>query len=152
MFILSTFSCDQSDVDIEKAWNNAINDYDKGRFSECVVKLNVIAEKYYDSSFAPKSYYLISEIYLNEYKQYDIAISFLNQILTEYPTSAENKKSLFTLGYVYANYTDSYTDANYYYKEFIKKYPNDDLIPSVQYELENLKPLIDKSDSLINLK
>ena len=54
--------------------------------------------------------------------------------------------------YINANYIDSYSDANYYYVEFIEKYPNDDLVPSVEYELDNLKPLLIKTESLINNK
>ena len=49
-------------------------------------------------------------------------------------------------------YIDSYSDANYFYVEFIKKYPDDDLVPSVKFELDNLKPLLIKTESLINNK
>ena len=126
--------------------------YNNKEFSQSVVSLNMIAENFPNSDFSPKAYYLISEIYLNEYKEYGISIEFLNKIISNYPNSLESKKSLFTLGYIHANYIDSFSDANALYKEFIHKYPSDDLVPSVKYELENLKPLLIKTDSLISLK
>ena len=59
---------------------------------------------------------------------------------------------MFTLGYINANYIDSFTDAINYYNSFLLKYPNDDLIPSVEYELENLLIIQSKIDTLINSK
>ena len=145
-------SCDNSDHKVEELWNDALFYHNNSNFSQCVVKLDLLAEKYPNSHYASQAYYLISEIYLNEYKEYDIAINLLNKIIDNYPNSAESKKSLFTLGYINANYIDSYSDANYFYVEFIKKYPDDDLVPSVEFELDNLKPLLIKTESLINNK
>ena len=48
------------------------------------------------------------------------------------------KKALFTKGYIYANYLDNYSKAAKAYELFIDTYPNDDLVPSVKYELDIL--------------
>ena len=152
-FLFSLFlhsSCENNNV--EKIWLNSINNYDNKDYNQCLVGLNLITTNHSTSKYAPDSYYLISEIYLNEYKQYDIAIEFLEKIITDYPNSESSKKSLFTLGYINANYIDSFTDAINYYNDFLSKYPNDDLVPSVEYELENLLTVNSKIDSLINSK
>ena len=82
--------------------------------------------------------FLISEIYLNEYKNYDITVEFLNKILLDYPDSDLAKRSLFTKAYINSNYIQSFTDARELYNQFLEKYPNDDLVPSVEYELSEL--------------
>ena len=145
------FSCNQNSYsNAEKIWNEAIYNYDSGDYTACVLKLTNIVENHSTSQYCPKSYYLLSEIYLNEFKEYGISVDFLKIIIDQYSNSFEFKKSLFTLGYINANYLDAYTDAFYYYNEFISKYPDDELSPSVNYELENLQPLLDKVESLIN--
>ena len=150
LLIILNSSCKNNDV--ENIWLNSINDFEKKDYNQCLVGLNLITTNYSTSKYAPDSYYLISEIYLNEYKQYDIAVEFLEKIITNYPNSESCKKSLFTLGYINANYIDSFTDAINYYKDFLSKYPDDDLVPSVEYELENLYIVNSKIDSLINSK
>ena len=148
LFILSCSNIsDDKTVDY---WGEALIEYENNNYDACVIKLTNIIEKYPNSDYAPKSYYLISEIYLNEYKEYNISIDFLNKIIDNYPSSIEAKKSLFTIGYIYANYIDQYTDAFYFYNMFMENHPTDALIPSVEYELENLKPLLNKVDSLIS--
>ena len=143
-------SCKNNEV--EKIWMKSIKNYENKDYNQCLVGLNNIIKNHSSSNYAPDSYYLISEIYLNEYKQYDIAVEFLKTIINDYPDSEASKKSLFTLGYINANYIDSFTDAINHYNDFLLKYPNDDLIPSVEYELENLFIIQSKIDSLINSK
>ena len=57
---------------------------------------------------------------------------------------------MFTLGYIYANYLDYYSDAIFIYSEFKRKYPNDDLISSINYELQNLAKINKEIESLLN--
>ena len=52
------------------------------------------------------------------------------------------------IAYVYNNYLDAYSDAINYYNLFKEKYPNDELIPSVEYELDGLKVFQSTIDSL----
>jgi len=37
-----------------------------------------------------------------------------------------------------------YTDAINYYKQFLKEYSNDELVPSVKYELEQINTIIER--------
>ena len=50
-----------------------------------------------------------------------------------------NKKSIFSLAYIYANYLHYYTNAIELYEKFKTTYPSDDLIPSIDYELDVLR-------------
>ena len=55
-------------------------------------------------------------------------------------------------GYVYNNYLNAYSDAIEMYTNFQSTYPEDNLIPSVEYELECLEVINIKIDSLKNIK
>ena len=57
------------------------------------------------------------------------------------------------IAYIYNNYLSSYTDAIDNYNLFINKYPNDELIPSVEFELEGLfeiEVIIDSLNSIVS--
>ena len=82
--------------------------------------------------------YLIAEVYLNDFKNYEYSVELLKNIINNYKGTEIYKKSLFTLSYIYANHLNYFTDAIYYYENFLKLFPNDDLIPSVKYELASL--------------
>ena len=59
------------------------------------------------------------------------------------------------IGYVYNNYLDAYSDAIEYYHLFQANYPDDELMPSVEYELEslnNIQSTIDSLNAVINNK
>ena len=74
--------------------------------------------------------------------EYEIASKYYDTIVENYSESFNSvKKSMFTLAYVYANHLDYYTDAIDIYERFKKEYPDDDLIVSINYELENVKDI-----------
>ena len=52
------------------------------------------------------------------------------------------------IAYIYNNYLNAYSDAITIYKLFKKNYPNDELIPSVNYELDGLNHIQTTIDSL----
>ena len=54
------------------------------------------------------------------------------------------KKSLFMIAYVYNNNLHMYTDAHEIYNKFMDIYPNDELIPSVKYELDQIDQLLNQ--------
>jgi len=148
LIILFIFSCDKS-KDIDK-WNTAQNLYNNNDFNNCLVELNEIINSSSNNELITKSLFLISEIYLNEFKNYDITIEFLNKILWDYPSSDLAKRALFTKAYINSNYIQSYTVAKELYNQFLSKYPNDDLVPSVKYELEELDKHNDTIQELLN--
>ena len=147
-FILLVFSCN-NDEDLNK-WNNAQDLYNKQDYNNCLVELHSIVNSSNNNTYITKSLFLISEIYLNEYKNYDITIEFLNKILLDYPDSDLAKRSLFTKAYINSNYIQSYTVAKELYNQFLSKYPDDDLVPSVKYELDELNKHSDTIKNLLN--
>ena len=77
------------------------------------------------------------------------------KVVKEYPEHEVSKKSLFMIAYIYNNYLEAYSDAIINYNLFKEKYPSDELIPSVEYELEglkNIKATIDSLNSIVNKK
>ena len=137
-------SCNNN-KDLE-SWQTAQKLYNNKDFDNCLVQLDLIITTSNNAEYITKSLFLISEIYLNEYKEYDLAINFLDKILWDYPKSTLSNRALFTKAYINSNYIQSYTVAKELYNQFLDKYPNDDLAPSVKYELEEL----DKHTNTIN--
>ena len=64
---------------------------------------------------------------------------FLKDIIANYSHTTIAKKSIFSLAYIYANYLHYYTDAIELYEKFKITYPSDDLVPSIDYELDVLR-------------
>lgn len=148
LFSLFIFSCkDSGDI---KNWEKAQGFYINNDFNSCLVELNNIVENSNSDEYITKSLFLISEIYLNEYKNYDITIEYLNKILWDYPGSELAKRSLFTKAYINSNYIQSFTDAKELYNQFLEQYPDDDLVPSVKYELSELDKHTTTIHNLLN--
>ena len=147
--VLFVVSCNIGEDDLNK-WNKAQDLYNNNDFNSCLVELHSIVESSKSDEYITKSLFLISEIYLNEFKNYDITIEFLNEIIWNYPNSELAKRSLFTKAYINSNYIQSYTIAKELYNQFLEKYPNDDLIPSVKYELEELEKHSETIQNLLN--
>ena len=121
---------------ILKQWNLAQEHYENKQYNESLVVLHrILNNSNSKDDIKVKSLFLISEIYLNEYKEYTISISFLNKILDGFPEHDLAKRSLFTKAYINANYIESFSEAVTLYNLFIRKYPDDELISSVNYEL-----------------
>ena len=152
--ILTLFfiSCSNDDIKpVNEVWSKAQEYYENKDYNNSLVLLHQIVENQsYDDNFKAKSLFLISEIYLNEYKEYNISISFLNKILDNYPNHELAKRSLFTIAYINANYIEAFTEAVNLYNQFIEKYPSDELVSSVKYELDELDKYNETINSLIN--
>ena len=145
-------SCNKDIDNSKEIWLSAKESYIKNDFDSTVVLLSSILDKFPASYYSAESMYLLHEIYLNEYQQYDIALLYLSKIINNFPDHELSKKSLFTIGYIYSNHLSSYSDAYIAYDAFIKQYPNDALVPSAQYEIDGLKPYLDDIQNLLNKK
>ena len=153
LFLIIFISCSDPELkDANILWEKAKTSYSLNDFDDSVISLNQLISKFPDSKLVVESYYLLHEVFLNEFNNYDISIIYLNIIIDEYPEHELAKKSLFTLGYIYSNHISSYSDAYDTYNQFIEKYPNDDLVPSAEYEINNLKPILLDIEKLINKK
>ena len=116
---------------------------------ESISNFKLLIEYYPSNSFATKAQFQIADIYLNDTKDYEFSINEFNKVISNYPDAPEAKKSLFMIAYIYNNYLDAYSDAIINYELFIEKYPNDELIPSVKYELDGLAKIKSSIDTLI---
>ena len=123
----------------------------KQDYQGCIFNLKNIINAYDGKSIAAEAEYMIAEIFLNDFEEYSIAADYYKDIISKYPKGyQEVKKSMFTLAYIYANYLDYYSDAILLYEEFKRTYPDDDLINSIDYELQNLSKFDKEIKSLLN--
>ena len=149
LVFLNFYSCEKNN-NLNEMWDKAEVYYQNKNFDDSVIILNkIINMENTSEDLKVKSLFLISEIYLNEYKEYDISLSFLDQILNFYQGHNLHKRALFTKAYINANYLDAYTDAIVLYNLFLESYPNDELVSSVNYELEELNKFQEQIDELI---
>lgn len=149
LVFLNFYSCEKNN-NLNEMWDKAEVYYQNKNFDDSVIILNKIINMGNASEdLKVKSLFLISEIYLNEYKEYDISLSFLDQILNFHQGHSLHKRALFTKAYINANYLDAYTDAIILYNLFLESYPNDELVSSVNYELEELNKFQEQIDELI---
>ena len=132
----------------QNLWDNVEILRSEGDLTQAIINLEKIINKYPKHKLAAESQYLLAEIYLNDIKNFDIAIEHYQKTIKNYSNSRIAKNSLFMLGYVYNNFLTSYTDAIDSYRSFLIKYPNDELTPSVRYELESLSKIEKTIDSL----
>ncbi len=96
------------------------------------------------SNYAPLSLYQIGDIYLNDIKNYDLALLHFKKVNSMFPNSESGKVALFLCGYISNNYLQEFSSAFNYYNKFKELYPDDSLVFSVNYEL------FDPNTGLIN--
>ena len=90
-----------------------------------------------------KSKFLRAQIFY-DLSYYVQAVNYFKSILEEEISSEYRKKALFMTAYIYNNNLNMYTDAIDYYKTFLKDYKNDELISSVEYELDQINSIVAK--------
>ena len=136
-------------------WDNAQKYRAEDKLKESITSFKTILVKYPSDNFAPEAQFQIADIYLNDVKDFDFAVKEFQKVVDLYPDHEVSKKSLFMIACIFNNYLDAYSDAITTYNLFRKKYPNDELIPSVEFELEGLKDIqstIDSLNSIVNKK
>jgi len=129
-----------SDLNLSQTWNDAVAFRQNSNTKDAITLFKKIIESD-DGSYSIKAQYQIADIYQNDVKDYTFAIQEFEKLIDRYPNSEFAKKSIFMLGYINSNYIESYDDGIKYYKMFLEKYPEDDLVLSVQYELDLLDSL-----------
>ena len=90
-----------------------------------------------------KSKFLRAQIFY-DLSYYVQAVNYFKSILEEEISSEYRKKALFMTAYIYNNNLNMYTDAIDYYKTFLNDYKNDELISSVEYELDQINSIVAK--------
>lgn len=109
------------------------------KYSSAMLNIEYILTSSSNVELKAECLYLKSEIFLNDFNDYENASIHLEDIVDNYSKTQVSKKAVFSLAYLYANYLGYYTDAILLYDKFKNLYPSDDLIPSINYELEILR-------------
>ena len=139
----------------DQLWEEAQQHRVKENLKDSITAYKEIISRYPDHDLSAKAQFQIADIYLNDTKDFDYAVNEFKKVINKHSNHEVAKKSLFMIAYIYNNYLDAYSDATIHYNLFKEKYPNDELIPSVIYELDGLKDLkstIDSLNSTVNLK
>ena len=139
IILLLFISCN-SNIDLDKKMDEAINFRKNSKLMEAITLFREIINSKSDSMIA-KAQYQIADIYLNDVNHYVFAIKEFQEVVNNYPNSDYAKKSIFMLGYIHSNYIEAYSDGMNYYNMFLEKYPSDELVHSVNYELNLLDSL-----------
>ena len=116
------------DANNEDMYNKALDYRLAGNLEECLKVLFQIKCCYL------KANYSIAEIYLNDYKNYNISLDYFNEIISfiddglliDDSNSDVYKKSLFMTSYIYSNYLGMYSKGYDGYMSFLDKFPNDE--------------------------
>ena len=145
---LILISCGESNLELEIEKSNQFRS--NKEYAKAITTLKNIEKGNLKSNEIEKVNFLLGEIYLNDIKDYDYSIDEFKKVISNYAGHDVAKKSLFMIAYIYNNYLEAYTDAINSYELFLNTYPNDELAPSVKYELEGLEDVKKSINLLIN--
>ena len=144
--IILMISCNNNLIQIH--FDQAKDFIESGELGKGIKELRFIIDKFPNNNKSAEAQFQIGEIYLNDVKDYLIAIDEFKKVILLFPNSNHTPKAMFMIGYIYANYLDAYSDAIEYYNNFTIEFPKHDLYPSVLYELDQLSKYIEIIDSL----
>ena len=152
LFTILFIGCSGSHIDSpDELWGSAVEFRESEDLRSSITNFKSIIQNYPKSEFSSKAQFQIADIYLNDVKDYPFAIEEFERLISNYSETALAKKSAFMVAYIYSNYLDEYSKAMTKYEFFLEQYPNDELVPSVEFELEGLKKYQSTIDSLNNL-
>ncbi|MAD52353.1 MAG: tetratricopeptide repeat protein [Candidatus Marinimicrobia bacterium] len=100
--------------------------------------LEKLIEHYPDNALAAQAQYLMGDIYMNDLRDFDNAISSYTKVVENFSGSSREAQAQFMVGYVQANILSDYESAKATYNLFLEKFPDHELAPSVQFEISNL--------------
>lgn len=116
---------------------------DESSYQDSNTILHYLVESHYSpSDIIIKSKFLIAQIYY-DLSFFEEAISYFKVLIDDDLDSEYRKKSLFMIAYIYNNNLDMYTDALNYYSQFLSDYSKDDLVASVNYEIEQINNILE---------
>ena len=131
-------ACTTTEQKIDKLWSEAEQYRLEEKLYESVHALLEIIDQYPEHPRAGEAQFQIAELYLNDVRDFDLAIVEFTKVLNGYSDTEMAAKALFMIGYIEANYLQAYSDALNHYAQFLNKFPDHELIPSVEYEIESL--------------
>ncbi len=121
------------------------------QYQDAITLLKFLIHRYPQHPRASEAQYMLGDIYMTDLRDFTSAINAYRSILTNFPGSKQESHAQFMIGYIYANVLNDMDQAKIEYQKFLKKYPDDQLTPSVKFELENLGKDINEIPQLKNI-
>ncbi|MCD6115696.1 tetratricopeptide repeat protein [bacterium] len=108
------------------------------RFQAAARTYEKLGETYPTSQLAPEALYKAGLIYANALKDYEKGVGLLRKVEKQYPDARNAAQCNFMIGFIYANSVNDTSKAREAYNQFLNKYPDNELVPSVKWELDHL--------------
>ena len=143
LFIFLSISCvSYQDNSTDFAEVNQLREEKKYMDTISILK-SIIESNKSSKEDVSKSHFIIADILLNDFRNYQLAIIEFNKVIDISINNDYRKKSLFMVGYIYHNNLQQFTDALYVYEQFKSEYPSDELIASVDYEINLINKILE---------
>ena len=101
-----------------------------------------------EKDVAPRAQYRIGDIYMNDFRDFSRAIKEYRKVIKNYRGSTQEPHALFMIGWIYSNIKNDYKNAEIEYKSFLNQFPDNELAPTVEFELDYLRKTIDEIPAL----
>ena len=118
--------------------NNAETLRKRKMTAESIKNLIYLVKNFPKHELASKAQYIIGDIYMNDLRDFEKALSEYRFVLDKYKGSKEEALAQFMIGYIYANVTKDFELARKEYQIFLDKFPKHELHPSVKFEIDYL--------------
>jgi len=106
--------------------------------AESIENLIYLVKNFPRHELASKAQYIIGDIYMNDLRDFEKALSEYRVVLDKYNGSKEEALAQFMIGYIYANVIKDFDLARKEYQIFLDKFPKHELHPSVKFEIDYL--------------
>jgi len=118
--------------------NNAETLRKRKMTTESIENLIYLVDNFPKHELAAKAQYIIGDIYMNDLRDFEKALSEYRAVLDKYNGSNEEALAQFMIGYIYANVIKDFDLAKKEYQIFLDKFPKHELHPSVKFEIDYL--------------
>ena len=118
--------------------NNAETLRKRKMTAESIENLIYLVRNFPKHELASKAQYIIGDIYMNDLRDFEKALTEYRVVLNKYNGSKEEALAQFMIGYIYANVIKDYDLAKKEYQIFLDKFPKHELHPSVKFEIDYL--------------
>lgn len=138
-------------------YRRAMNYIAEEKPQHAVDGLTILVEKFPEYTKNGDALLAMGRIYCDQFHEFNNAIFCYTKMIVQYPDNPLTAQAFFMKGFIYSNYFQQLDSAKTYYNAFLEKYPGHELVPSVQFELNNMGLDIEKiipleSDSLSSIK
>ena len=108
------------------------------QFDQAIASYEKLIKDYPDSPNCAEAMYRAGLVYTNGMQNFETAINTFSTVIDTFPQSPFAAHSQFMIGFIYANSLSDTVNAKVAYEAFLSKYPDNDLVPSVEWELQYL--------------